>query len=419
MDKIVIEGGKPLNGTIEISGSKNATLPILAATLMAEDESIIRGVPDLQDVATMVKILRSLGAAVTFSDGVVSVKPGRHLEAHAPWKLVSTMRASICVLGPLLARHGKVDVSMPGGCIIGPRPIDLHLKGIAALNADISIEHGYVKARAKKLRGAEIYLGGSFGSSVLATANVMMAAVLAEGETTIINAACEPEVEDLARFLNAMGASVQGAGTHMIRILGVRKLKGAEHRVISDRIEAGTYIVAAAITGGHLMIKGSDASHNTALIDKLRQTGVSIASHNGTIDVRGKSVLPVKITTLPYPGFPTDLQAQITALMSITAGISVVTEKIYPERFIHISELGRMGANIFLEGASAIVHGVKKLSGAPVMASDLRASAALVLAGLAAQGRSEVHRVYHLDRGYEKVEEKLAKVGARIWREKA
>ncbi len=419
MDKIVIEGGKPLNGTIEISGSKNATLPILAATLMAEDESIIRGVPDLQDVATMVKILRSLGAAVTFSDGVVSVKPGRHLEAHAPWKLVSTMRASICVLGPLLARHGKVDVSMPGGCIIGPRPIDLHLKGIAALNADISIEHGYVKARAKKLRGGEIYLGGSFGSSVLATANVMMAAVLAEGETTIINAACEPEVEDLARFLNAMGASVQGAGTHMIRILGVRKLKGAEHRVISDRIEAGTYIVAAAITGGHLMIKGSDASHNTALIDKLRQTGVSIASHNGTIDVRGKSVLPVKITTLPYPGFPTDLQAQITALMSITAGISVVTEKIYPERFIHISELGRMGANIFLEGASAIVHGVKKLSGAPVMASDLRASAALVLAGLAAQGRSEVHRVYHLDRGYEKVEEKLAKVGARIWREKA
>ncbi len=419
MDKIIIEGGKPLNGTIEVSGSKNATLPILAATLMAEDESIIRGVPDLQDVVTMVKILRSLGATVTFSDGVVSVKPGRHLEAHAPWKLVSTMRASICVLGPLLARHGRADVSMPGGCIIGPRPIDLHLKGIAALNADISIEHGYVKARAKKLRGAEIYLGGSFGSSVLATANVMMAAVLAEGETTIINAACEPEVEDLARFLNAMGASVQGAGTHMIRILGVRKLKGAEHRVISDRIEAGTYIVAAAITGGHLMIKGSDASHNTALIDKLRQTGVSIATHNGTIDVRGKSVLPVKIATLPYPGFPTDLQAQITALMSVTSGISVVTEKIYPERFIHISELGRMGANIFLEGASAIVHGVKKLSGAPVMASDLRASAALVLAGLAAQGRTEVHRVYHLDRGYEKVEQKLAKVGARVWREKA
>ena len=419
MDKIIIEGGKPLNGTIEVSGSKNATLPILAATLMAEDESIITGVPDLQDVATMVKILRSLGAAVTFSDGVVSVRPGRHLEAHAPWKLVSTMRASICVLGPLLARLGRADVSMPGGCIIGPRPIDLHLKGIAALNADISIEHGYVKARAKKLRGAEIYLGGSFGSSVLATANVMTAAVLAEGETTIINAACEPEIEDLARFLNAMGASVQGAGTHMIRILGVRKLKGAEHRVISDRIEAGTYIVAAAITGGHLTIKGSEASHNTALIDKLRQTGVSIASHNGMIDVRGKSVLPVKITTLPYPGFPTDLQAQMTALMSVTSGISVITEKIYPERFIHISELGRMGANIFLEGASAIVHGVKKLSGAPVMASDLRASAALVLAGLAAQGRSEVHRVYHLDRGYEKVEEKLAKVGARIWREKA
>lgn len=419
MDKIVIEGGKPLNGSIEISGSKNATLPMLAATLMAEDESIIHGVPDLQDVATMIKILRSLGATATFSDGTVYVKPGRHIEAHAPWKLVSTMRASICVLGPLLARLGRADVSMPGGCVIGPRPIDLHLKGIAALNADISIEHGYVKARAKKLRGAQIYLGGSFGSSVLATANVMMAAVLAEGETTIINAACEPEVEDLARFLNAMGASVQGAGTHMIRILGVRKLHGAEHRVISDRIEAGTYMTAAAITGGHLMLKGADASHNTALIDKLRLAGVSVAAHNGTIDVRGKAVQPMNITTLPYPGFPTDLQAQMTALMSVTNGISVITEKIYPERFIHISELGRMGAHIFMEGSSAIVHGVKKLSGAPVMASDLRASAALVLAGLAAQGRTEVHRVYHLDRGYEKVEQKLAKVGARIWREKA
>ncbi|MBI4430164.1 MAG: UDP-N-acetylglucosamine 1-carboxyvinyltransferase [Candidatus Omnitrophica bacterium] len=419
MDKIVIEGGKPLNGSIEISGSKNATLPILAATLMTEDASVIHGVPDLQDVATMIKILRSLGASATFAEGSVHVKPGRHIEAHAPWKLVSTMRASICVLGPLLARLGRADVSMPGGCIIGPRPIDLHLKGLAALNADISIEHGYVKARAKKLRGAEVYLGGAYGSSVLATANVMMAAVLAEGETTIINAACEPEVEDLARFLNAMGASVQGAGTHMIRILGVRKLRGAEHRVISDRIEAGTFMAAAAITGGHLLIKGSDPSHNTALIDKLRQSGVSIATHNGFVDVRGKAVQPVKITTLPYPGFPTDLQAQITALMSVTKGISVVTEKIYPERFIHISELGRMGAQIFLEGGSAIVHGVKKLSGAPVMASDLRASAALVLAGLAAEGRTEVYRVYHLDRGYEKVEKKLEKIGARIWREKA
>jgi UDP-N-acetylglucosamine 1-carboxyvinyltransferase len=302
--------------------------------------------------------------------------------------------------------------------VIGSRPIDLHLKGLAALNASISIEHGYIKARARKLRGAEIYLGGPFGSSVLATANVMTAAVLAEGETRIVNAACEPEVEDLARFLNSMGASIEGAGSHIVCIRGVRKLHGTEHRIIRDRIEAGTYLVAAAMTGGHLMVKGADPNHNSVLIDKLRIAGVSIATHNSVVDVRGRAVAPINVTTLPYPGFPTDLQAQMTALMSITKGISVITEKIYPDRFIHISELGRMGANIFLEGASAIVHGVKRLSGAPVMASDLRASAALILAGLAATGRTEVHRVYHLDRGYEEMEKKLSTVGARIWREK-
>ena len=418
MDKLVIEGGRPLTGTVDVSGSKNATLPILAATLLSEDESVIRRAPDLQDTHTMIRILRALGAAVTLNEGTVRVRPAKKLSDCAPWKLVSTMRASVCVLGPLLARLGKANVSMPGGCVIGARPIDLHLKGLSALNVSIKIEHGYVKAKTPRLRGAEIYLGGAFGSSVLATANVMTAAVLAEGETRIENAACEPEVDDLARFLKKMGASIEGAGTHLLRIRGVRRLHGAEHEVIADRIETGTYLIAAVMTGGRLKIKNCDPVHNNVLIDKLRQAGVNVAVDGSTLTVSGKVKSPINVTTLPYPGFPTDLQAQMTALMSITKGISVITEKIYPERFIHISELNRMGAQIYREGASAIVHGVKRLSGAPVMASDLRASAALVLAGLAASGRTEVHRVYHLDRGYERMAEKLQTLGGRIWREK-
>jgi UDP-N-acetylglucosamine 1-carboxyvinyltransferase len=303
--------------------------------------------------------------------------------------------------------------------VIGPRPIDLHLKGLEALGASIVIEHGYVKAKAKELRGRDIYLGGPFGSSVLATANVMMAAVLARGQTAIENAACEPEVEDLANFLIRMGAKIEGAGTHLIKIQGVKKLRGTRYRIIPDRIEAGTYMAAGAITGGDVMIKNVTPQHNNALIDKLREAGVEITKGKNWVRVRGKRRLkPVDVTTLPYPGFPTDLQAQMMAIMTVTPGISVITEKIYPDRFMHISELNRMGAKVFLEGSSAIVTGVKKLSGAYVMASDLRASAALVLAGLVADGRTDIHRIYHLDRGSEKVEEKLKGLGAAVWREK-
>lgn len=419
MEKLVIQGGKKLRGEVEISGAKNASLPILAATLLADGESVIENVPNLRDISTMVRLLRSLGARVTQSNGSISVKPTDTLVPLAPYKLVSTMRASICVLGPLLGRLHEAEVSLPGGCVIGPRPIDLHIKGLEALGAKITIEHGYVKAKAKELRGREIYLGGSFGSSVLATGNVMMAAVLAKGETWIENAACEPEVEDLANFLIRMGAKIEGGGTHLLRIQGVKKLRGARHRVIPDRIEAGTFMVAGAMSLGDVLVKNVIPQHNNALIDKLRATGVEVTHTKNTVRVRGKKTLrPVDVTTLPYPGFPTDLQAQMMALMTITPGISVITEKIYPDRFMHVSELNRMGSKVFMEGSSAIVTGVKRLSGAHVMASDLRASAALLLAGLVAEGRTDVHRIYHLDRGYEKVEEKMKGLGATVWREK-
>src|SRR3989338_4199210 len=419
MEKLVIQGGKRLSGEVEISCAKNATLPILAATLLADGESVIENVPNLRDISTMVRLLRSLGARVTQSNGSISVKPTNALVPLAPYKLVSTMRASICVLGPLLGRLHEAEVSLPGGCVIGPRPIDLHIKGLEALGAKITIEHGYVKAKAKELRGREIYLGGAFGSSVLATGNVLMAAVLAKGETWIENAACEPEVEDLANFLIHMGAKIEGGGTHLLRIQGVKKLRGARHRVIPDRIEAGTFMVAGAMSRGDVLVKNVIPQHNNALIDKLRAAGVDISHTKNTVRVRGKKVLkPVDVTTLPYPGFPTDLQAQMMALMTITPGISVITEKIYPDRFMHVSELNRMGSKVFMEGSSAIVTGVKRLSGAHVMASDLRASAALLLAGLVAEGRTDVHSIYHLDRGYEKVEEKMKGLGATVWREK-
>ncbi len=420
MDKIVIEGGNRLKGEIEVSGSKNAALPIMAAALLSEEESIITNVPSLWDVHTMVKLLRSLGAKAILEDGCLKVKPGKSLKPLAPYKLVKTMRASVCVLGPLLARLGEAEVSLPGGCAIGPRPIDLHLKGLEALNASIDIRHGYVRVRAKtKLKGAEIYLGGGYGSSVLATDNVMMAAVLAQGKTVIENAACEPEVVDLAKFLKKMGAKIAGDGSPRIEIEGVRKLRGAEHQVIPDRIEAGTFLYAAAITRGDLLIRKMEPTHLNAVFDKLRQAGVKVERFKSVVRVRRDGKLkPVDITTLPYPAFPTDLQAQAMALSAVTPGISVVTEKIYPNRFMHVPELGRMGAKVFLEGPSAIIHGVKKLSGAPVMASDLRASAALVLAGLVAEGTTEVHRVYHLDRGYENLEAKLTSVGAVIRRER-
>jgi UDP-N-acetylglucosamine 1-carboxyvinyltransferase len=419
MDTIVISGGRKLKGEVEISGAKNSVLPILAATLLQEGTSVIQNVPNLRDVNSMLKLIEKLGMDVKRSAGTVTVSSTDTLEHVASYDLVSTMRASFCVLGPLLARLGKAEVSLPGGCVIGARPIDLHLKGLAELGAKITIKHGYVVTSAPHLKGGDVYLGGAFGSSVLATANVMMAATLAKGITRIENAACEPEIVDLATFLNKMGAKITGAGSHLIVIQGVKKLTGVRHKIIPDRIETGTFMIAAAITRGDVLIRNVIPDHNNALIDKLKKCGVGITQYKNKIKVKGGNKLkPIDLTTFSYPGFPTDLQAQMMSLMCVTPGISVITEKIYPDRFIHISELNRMGAHIFLEGASAIINGVSKLSGAPVMASDLRASAALVLAGLVADGETEVHRVYHLDRGYEKLEKKLSALGAVIKRKK-
>ena len=419
MDKLVIEGGKRLCGTVTISGAKNASLPILAATLLSDDKSVIRNIPDLKDMSTMLKILKNFGVRVQQEGSTVTVEPKGYSKHVAPYELVSTMRASICVLGPLLAKRRRAEVSFPGGCVIGPRPIDIHLKGLTALGAEIKVERGYLIADGRNLKGTHIYLGGHFGSSVLATDNVMMAATLAKGVTIIENAACEPEVADLATFLVKMGARIKGYGTPRIIVEGVKKLYGAEHAVIADRIEAGTYMLAAAITKGDVTLKNAKLEHMIAMVDKLRESGLDIKNVPNGIRARYiKKLKPTDMTTLPYPGFATDMQAQFMSLMAVTDGISVITEKIYPERFIHISELNRMGANILLEGPCAIIKGVKSLSGAPVMASDLRASAALVLAGLVAKGRTDVHRIYHLDRGYENLEEKLLKLGAKVWREK-
>ncbi|MEA3489653.1 MAG: UDP-N-acetylglucosamine 1-carboxyvinyltransferase, partial [Candidatus Omnitrophota bacterium] len=372
----------------------------------------------LNDVSTMVEILTKLGRNVERDGHRIEISSGGVKNVIAAYDLVSTMRASISVLGPLLARYGEAKVSFPGGCVIGPRPIDLHLKGLKALGADIQIREGYIVARAGRLRGSRIYLGGHFGSSVLATANIVMASVLAEGETVIENAACEPEIVDLAGFLAAMGADIKGMGTPTIRVRGVAGLKGVKYSVIPDRIEAGTYMIAAVLTGGNLFLENARTEHNLALIDKLHECGGVVEERSGGVDVcrSGRRPRATDVTTLPYPGFPTDLQAQMMSLVSVSEGISVITEKIYPERFIHISELNRMGAGIILEGSTAIIKGVKRLSGAPVMASDLRASAALVLAGLVAEGRTEISRIYHLDRGYEHIEDKLNGAGAKIWR---
>lgn len=419
MDKLVIEGGISLKGAAAVSGAKNSVLPLLAACLLTNERCRIKNVPNLRDVNTMIKILRSLGAYAEFSRGEV-VAEAKNLKSHvADYKLVSTMRASFCVLGPLLGRLRRAKVSLPGGCIIGVRPVDLHLKGILALGAKVEVQGGYVVVEAKELRGANMYLGGMFGSSVLATDNVMMAAALAKGKTVIESAACEPEVVDLANFLNKMGAKIKGHGTPCIEIEGVRHLHGTDYQVIPDRIEAGTLVLSAVITKGDCIIKGAFKEHLGALLDKLAESGVKIEDADGGLRVKpGKTLKPVNFTTLPYPGLPTDMQAQVMSLMSVTPGISIITEKIYPDRFMHVAELNRMGASVMREGPHAIVSGKKSLSGAPVMASDLRASAALVLAGLIAKGRTEISRIYHLDRGYENLELKLQKLGARIWREK-
>jgi UDP-N-acetylglucosamine 1-carboxyvinyltransferase len=420
VDKLVVEGGRPLSGNIRISGAKNACLPILAATLLTGEECTIGNVPDLRDVSTMADILSSLGRKIERSGDRINISAGESSNLTAAYELVSTMRASICVLGPLVARYGEARVSFPGGCVIGPRPIDLHLKGLRALGVELKVEEGYILARASSLKGGKIYLGGHFGSSVLATANVLMAAVLAEGETIIEDAACEPEIQDLVDLLRAMGADIKGKGTPTIRIRGVRSLKGVIYDIIPDRIEAGTYMIAAVLTGGRLFLEDARVEHNLALIDKLSECGGVVDERPGGVEVRRGSerIHATDITTLTYPGFPTDLQAQIMSLTALSDGISVITEKIYPERFIHISELNRMGAHIILEGSTAIIRGVDHLSGAPVMASDLRASAALVLAGLVAEGSTEISRIYHLDRGYEHLEKKLSGVGAVVRRVK-
>ena len=416
MDSFLIKGGVPLHGEVEISGAKNAVLPIMAATLLTPDKCVIRRVPNLSDVQFMGKILASLGAKVSMDNGTVTVRAAK-LKPVGNYNLIRKMRGSICILGPLLGRQRHAQVSLPGGCIIGPRPIDLHLKGVKALGAKVSIEGGYVNATARRLIGADVFLGGRSGPTVLGTANVMMTAVLAEGVTTIDSAACEPEVMDLAYFLNKMGAKIVGAGSPTITITGVKELHGVEHEVIPDRIETATFAIAAATTDGEITIKGGRADHLHAVLDKLGEAGVRVKRSGLDMTVsRGTRLQPVDITTQPYAGFPTDAQAQMMALMAVTPGLSIITERIFEARFMHVSELARLGADISIEGPSAIVKGGRKLSGAPVMASDLRASAALVIAGLAAQGTTQVNRIYHIDRGYEKIDVKLRKLGARIQR---
>jgi UDP-N-acetylglucosamine 1-carboxyvinyltransferase len=416
MDSFLIEGGAPLKGEVTISGSKNAALPIMAAALLTREKCVIRRVPDLSDTRFMAKIVESLGATVSFEDGVVRIHAAK-VRGFGDYDLIRKMRGSICILGPLLARLREASVSLPGGCVIGTRPIDLHLKGLKALGGVAEIEGGYVKMSAKRLRGTTIFLGGRAGPTVLGTANIMMAAVLADGITVIESAACEPEVSDLAHFLVEMGAKITGIGSPTLTITGVKELHGADHEIIPDRIEACTFLCAAAATKGDVIVHGARPDHFAAVLDKLREAGVTVDRQAGALRVRRRGRLkPCDATTMPYAGFPTDVQAQFMALMCLAPGISVLTERIFESRFMHVAELMRLGAEIAIEGPSAIVKGGAPLSGAPVMASDLRASAALVIAGLAAKGKTQVNRIYHLDRGYERMEEKLRRLGARIQR---
>ena len=416
MDSFLIKGGVPLHGEVNISGAKNAVLPIMAATLLTPEKCVIRRVPDLSDVRFMAQILESLGADVHVDGETVSIRAAK-LKPIGDYELIRKMRGSICILGPLLGRQHHARVSLPGGCIIGTRPIDLHLKGMRDLGAEITISSGYVDARTKRLIGADIFLGGRAGPTVLGTANVMMAAALADGVTTIESAACEPEVVDLAFFLSKMGAKILGAGSPTITVTGVKELHGVEHEVIPDRIEAATFAIAAAATNGEVTLHGARPDHMHAVLDKLKDAGVRVERKGLTLTVkRGGRLQPVDITTLPYAGFPTDVQAQMMVLMALTPGLSIITERIFESRFMHVAELARLGADISIEGPSAIIKGGRALSGAPVMASDLRASAALVVAGLSAKGTTQVSRIYHLDRGYEKIDEKLCGLGARIQR---
>ncbi|HVZ94392.1 MAG TPA: UDP-N-acetylglucosamine 1-carboxyvinyltransferase [Phycisphaerales bacterium] len=430
MDAFIIEGGRRLSGRLRVNGSKNSALPILAAALLTDQPVNLLSVPRLADIANMRKLLAELGCDVEEAGegGALRLKVRDESASSARYDIVRTMRASICVLGPLLARRGLARVSMPGGCAIGDRPVDIHLRGLAALGAEISLESGDIVARAPKggrLKGTRIFLGGPFGPTVLGTANVMSAAALAHGTTVIESAACEPEVADLADLLNKMGAHIRGAGTPRIVIEGVKELHGATHEVIPDRIEAGTYMCAAAITNGQVILDNCPVDALMAAQDRLEHVGVHFrllenpprdamrASVEITCD---RNLRPIEVTTQPHPGFPTDLQAQLMAMLCLADGNSVVTERIYPQRFLHVPELARMGAQLFHQGPTVVVSGVKQLVGAPVMASDLRASASLIIAGLAAKGRTTVRRVYHLDRGYERMEDRLNALGASIER---
>ena len=421
MDTIIIQGGKSLEGAVTVSGSKNAALPILISSLLTTEPCTYQGVPHLADIRTTFRLLSGLGDKSDnqrWLDGAddVILHADRIKSFEAPYDLVKTMRASFLVIGPLVARFGKARVSTPGGCAIGARPINLHLKGLEALGATIEQTHGYVEAKATKLRGAKIYLDLP---SVGATENLMMAATLADGTTLIENAAKEPEIEDLANALNGMGGKIHGAGSDIIQIDGVNALHGITHRIIPDRIEAGSFVIAAALTGGDVLVKGARTEHLEAFLIKLKEAGVVLTPDESGIRVRRNGAIKsVDVTTLPYPGFATDLQAQLMVLMAVADGVSVITETIFENRFMHAQELDRMGAQIKLEGNRAIVRGVRELSGAPVMASDLRASVALILAGLVAKGTTEVSRVYHLDRGYERIEKKLSLLGAQIVRVK-
>ncbi len=419
MDSLLIKGATPLSGEVRVSGAKNACLPMFAAALLTDEKCILKNVPNLSDVRFMADIVRAVGAEVSNpSEGVWEIC-AKNLSHIAPYELVRKMRASICLLGPLSARMKKAEVSLPGGCVIGARPVDLHIKGMRALGAKVEIERGYICVDARKMRGAQVYLGGRFGSTVTGTANIVMAAVSIPGTTVIENAACEPEIADLCAMLEKMGAIIEGAGSPTISITGVPRLCGATHSVMPDRIEAGTWITAALASRGKVLIRDAQKKYLGSFLDVLERAECPVKAKSPSsiyVDASDLKLRPIEAITLPYPGLPTDLQAQLCALMTQADGISIITERIYPERFMHVPELARMGANIAREGPSAIISGGTKLSGAPVMASDLRASAALVIAALAASGETLIHRVYHIDRGYEKIDEKLASLGARVER---
>ena len=416
MDKLQIQGGVPLEGEVRISGAKNATLPILAGALLADDPVTVANVPHLNDVTTTVELLGRMGATVTIDEKMrIEIDGSTVKECFAPYELVKTMRASILVLGPLLTRFGKADISLPGGCAIGSRPVNIHIAGLQAMGADITIESGYIKARASRLRGARLVLDTV---TVTGTENLMMAATLADGETVIENAAREPEVVDLANFLIAMGARIQGAGSDKIVVQGVQRLRGTSYEVLPDRIESGTYLVAGAITRGVVRIKNTRPDHLDAVLVKLQESGarIGIGENWIEVDMRGRRPASVDVRTAPYPAFPTDMQAQFAALNTVASSVGTIVETIFENRFMHMLEMRRLGAEIRLEGNTAIIRGVERLTAAPVMATDLRASASLVLAGLVAEGRTDVERIYHIDRGYEAIEEKLAQLGAQIKR---